>query len=74
MARLTSKERDELPNSDFALSGRRYPVNNRNHAIAAKAMAERFATPDERAVIDRKADAVLGKKKNPLVAMLERQR
>lgn len=61
MAKLTTKARAKLPASDFALPGGRYPVNDRNHAMAAKSRAAQFATPAEKKVIDRKADAVLGK-------------
>ncbi len=40
-----------------------YPLPDKAHAVAAKAYATRFATPSERAQIDRKANKVLGKGK-----------
>lgn len=39
MAKLTSEERNRLPSSDFALSGRRFPMPDKNHAVNAKARA-----------------------------------
>jgi hypothetical protein len=39
VAKLTTKKRNALPASDFALPGRRYPVNDRAHAANAKARA-----------------------------------
>lgn len=39
MAKLTTAERKEMPKSEFALPGGRYPVNDRGHAIAAKGRA-----------------------------------
>lgn len=35
MAKLTSKERNKLPAKDFALGGRRYPIEDENHGRAA---------------------------------------
>jgi hypothetical protein len=41
MAKLTSKARNKLPKSDFALPGeRKYPVNDKSHAANAKARAQ----------------------------------
>jgi hypothetical protein len=40
MSKLTSKARNALPTSDFALPGSRgFPVNDRNHAVNALARA-----------------------------------
>jgi hypothetical protein len=39
MAKLTTKQRNALPDSAFAGPNRTYPVNDRAHAIAAKAMS-----------------------------------
>ncbi len=65
MAKLTTKARKALPASDFAEPGKRaYPIPDRAHAIAAKSRAAQFASPAEKAKIDRKADAMLGKSKN----------
>lgn len=42
MAKLTAKTRNALPDSDFAVSGRRFPVEDRNHAVNALARASQF--------------------------------
>jgi hypothetical protein len=42
MARLTAKERNNLPDSDFAGPGRSFPVNNRGHAKAALGRASEY--------------------------------
>ena len=40
MARLTTKERNALPSSDFALPGqRKYPIEDAGHRAAAKSRA-----------------------------------
>ena len=39
MAKLTTKQRKSLPSKDFALPGRRFPVNNASHARNALARA-----------------------------------
>ena len=39
MAKLTAASRKRLPNSAFALGGRKYPVQDRAHAANAKARA-----------------------------------
>jgi len=41
VAKLTSKQRSNLPDSAFALSKeRKYPVENKSHAANAKARAQ----------------------------------
>lgn len=67
MAKLTSKERKDLPSKDFAGPGRSYPVNDKSHARNAKARASEMEhkgklSKSQEASIDRKADKVLGKK------------
>ena len=67
MSTLTAAKRKKLPQSDFALPGRRFPVEDKAHARNAKARAAqslnagRLSAADK-AKIDRKADAVLAKK------------
>jgi hypothetical protein len=39
MAKLTAKERDELPDNKFALPGHKYPVEDAAHARNAKVRA-----------------------------------
>lgn len=68
MGKLTSGKRDALPSSDFALPGeRKYPVNDRNHAVNAKARAEQqfkkgAISGSTKAKIDSKANRKLGKR------------
>jgi hypothetical protein len=41
MAKLTSKQRKNIPKSEFALPGeRKYPINDKSHAANAKARAQ----------------------------------
>jgi len=66
MAKLTTRERKDLPSSDFALSGRRYPIEDKAHARDAKARASQQydkgrLSAGQKAKVDRKADAVLKK-------------
>ena len=55
------------PQSDFALPGGRYPVEDKTHARDAKARASQSynagkLSASDRAKVDKKADAVLSKK------------
>lgn len=52
MAKLTSTARNALSGSDFALPGRRYPVEDRSHAANAKARVSQHGTPTEKAKVD----------------------
>ena len=69
MAKLTTKKRNSLKSSTFALPAeRKYPVNDRKHAANAKARAsQQFKkgnlSESEKEKIDRKADQKLGKSK-----------
>ncbi len=54
MARLTTAQRNRLPRSAFALSGRRFPVHDVPHARNALARASQFASPREQAIIKAK--------------------
>lgn len=65
MSTLTTAQRNKLPDSAFALPGRRYPIVDHDHAVAAKARAEQMKrlgklTPQEYDIVIKKADAVLG--------------
>lgn len=42
MARLTTSERNALPDSDFAGPGRSFPVQDRGHAKAALGRASEY--------------------------------
>jgi len=67
MSKLTSKERNALPASEFAGPGRSYPVNDRAHAANAKARVAQMhnkgmASAGLVARVDAAADRVLRKK------------
>lgn len=67
MAELDTKARDKLPGKDFAEPDKRaYPIEDKPHARNAKARASQAVkggrmSRAEKAKIDKKADAVLGK-------------
>ena len=48
MAKLSTHERDKLPNDDFALPGRAYPIHDENHARAALTDVSRVGSPEEK--------------------------
>lgn len=60
MAKLDAAKRNALPQKVFAGPNRSYPVPDRSHAIAAKSMASRFASPAVKAEVDKKANKMLG--------------
>jgi len=67
MGTLTTARRKKLPSSEFALPGRRYPVEDKAHARDAKARASQAfnagrLSAAEKSKVDLKADAVLHKK------------
>ena len=68
MTKLTRKQRDELPDSKFALPGHKYPIEDAAHARNAKVRAAQqvkkgnLSKADEKKV-DAKADKVLKKKR-----------
>lgn len=51
MTKLTSKARNALPKGDFALPGRRYPIEDANHARNALARVSQHGTPVEKAKV-----------------------
>jgi hypothetical protein len=68
MAKLTTRTRNALPKSAFALPGSKYPVEDKAHAANAKARASEqyqtgHLTAADKAKVDAKANAVLGKKR-----------
>ena len=71
MAKLSTAARNKLPDSAFAGPGRSYPVNNRDHAIAAKRLSGRgvkagnISEPTREKIVA-KANRVLGEGKNAL--------
>ena len=57
MAKLTSKARNALPKKDFALSGGRYPIEDKNHARNALARVAQHGSPAQKAEVRAKVDA-----------------
>ncbi len=55
--KLTAGERDALPSDDFALPGRRYPIQDRSHAANAKARVSQFGSSKEKAEVRAKVHA-----------------
>jgi hypothetical protein len=52
VAKLTSKERNQLPSSDFAEPGaRKYPIENPSHARNALARVAQHGSPTEKSSI-----------------------
>jgi hypothetical protein len=67
MAKLTTEARKHIPASKFALSGRRFPINDRSHAANAKARATQGVeagtlSEEQAAKVRRKANRMLGEK------------
>ena len=54
MAKLTTATRKNLPSSTFALSGRRYPIEDEAHARNALARVAQDGTSAEKATVRRK--------------------
>lgn len=57
MAKLTSKKRRKLPAKDFALPGKRYPVEDKAHARAALSRVSQHGTAEEKAKVRKKVSA-----------------
>ena len=51
MAILTAEERKKLPDTAFALPGRRYPVHNKAHAQAALSRVSQYGSSTEKAMV-----------------------
>jgi hypothetical protein len=51
MAKLTAKTRKAIPAQSFALPGRRYPIEDKNHARNALARVSGNGTPAEKATV-----------------------
>lgn len=49
--KLSAHARDSLPDSDFALPGRRYPIHDENHARNALSRVSEYGTPEEKAKV-----------------------
>lgn len=57
MAKLTAKARKAIPTGEFALPGRRYPIEDRSHARNALARVSQRGTSAEKATVRRKVHA-----------------
>ncbi len=78
MARLSSMTRNSLPSSAFAGPNRSFPIPNKSHAVAAKAMVGRAQkkgtiNATQANVIRRKANAKLGQPDASAVAMAKQK-
>jgi hypothetical protein len=51
MGVLRAKMRNSLPNSDFAVPGRKYPINDPNHARNALSRVSANGSPEEKAEV-----------------------
>ena len=69
MGLLSTKKRNSLPESDFAVPGRKYPVPDPNHARNALARVAQHGSPEEQEEVKRKVRAKfpgIGQKKGML--------
>jgi len=57
MAKLTSAKRGKLKSSSFALPGRKYPIEDANHARNALARVSQYGTPSQKAEVRSKVHA-----------------
>jgi hypothetical protein len=69
MADLSTKTRKKLPRKDFALSGRRFPIEDKAHAVAAERLVGRAEkagsiSPAQAEEVKSKAAAKLGRAPN----------
>ena len=51
MAVLSSKQREKMPQKQYALPGKRYPINDASHARNALARVSQHGTPSEKATV-----------------------
>ena len=51
MAKLTAATRKKIPTGEFALPGRRYPIEDEAHARNALARVSQDGTPAEKATV-----------------------
>jgi hypothetical protein len=54
MTKLTTATRKKIPTDEFALPGRRYPVEDEAHARNALSRVSQDGTPAEKATVRRK--------------------
>ena len=51
MAKLTAKARKAIPTKDFAVKGRKYPIEDKSHARNALARVSQHGSPAEKAKV-----------------------
>ena len=51
MAKLTTKARNKIASKNFALPGRRYPIEDKSHARNALARVSQHGSPSEKATV-----------------------
>ncbi len=71
--KLTTRARKAIPTKEFALPGRRYPIENPSHARNALARVSGNGTPAEKAAVRRKVHAKypsIGKKGKALSSLV----
>ena len=54
MTKLTTATRKKIPTREFALPGRRYPIEDKAHAQNALARVSQDGTPAEKTTVRRK--------------------
>lgn len=54
--KLTTKARDDIKGKNFALSGRRYPIEDASHARNALARVSQHGSPAEKAEVRSKVE------------------
>lgn len=54
MAKLTAKTRKAIPTKDFAVAGRKYPIEDKAHARNALARVAQHGSPAQKAAVKAK--------------------
>lgn len=57
VAKLTTKARKAIPGGEFALPGRRYPIEDKSHARNALSRVSANGSPAEKATVRRRVKA-----------------
>jgi hypothetical protein len=66
--KLTTKTRNAIPSKDFAIGGRRYPIENKSHARNALSRVSQNGSSEEKSEVRAKVHAkypAIGEKKSP---------
>lgn len=56
MAKLSTASRKKLPAADFAVAGRKYPVNDASHARNALARVAQHGSPAQKKAVESKVN------------------